>query len=105
MAEKVLEKDLMTDAELDNITGGATGYIYYKSDTQDGYSGYSALKVTGSLSKKEVLDTYSRTRDVNIHNLRDGEDGRFFVRDRDAQMVINEMSKRGYNFIDFNKMR
>ena len=74
-------------------------------DVVNGVSGYSALKVTGKLKKSEVLDTYSRTKTVNTNDLRDGVDGKFFVPDCYAQSLIDNMSARGYKFIDYNKMR
>ena len=88
--------------ELENVTGGATGYIYYLHDAKRG--GYDALKVTGKLKKSEVLDTYNRTRQGNEHDLRDGVDCKFFVPDRDVQMVIDNMTARGYEFINYEKM-
>ena len=104
--KKILDNELMTEEQLDNITGAATGYIYYMRDVDHGVVGYSALKVTGKLkTKADVFDTYSRTRNASIHDLRDGRDERFFVPERDAQMVINNMSARGYDFIDVNKMK
>ena len=102
MANEILKDEIMTEEQLENITGGATGYIYYMKDRQRG--GYDALKVTGKLSKSEVLDTYSRVRQGNEHDLRDGVDCKFFVPERDVQMVINNMTARGYEFIDCNKM-
>ena len=105
MAEKILDSELMTDSQLDNIVGGATGYIYYMRDVVGGVSGYSALKVTGKLEKSEVLDTYSRSKQGNIYDLRDGIDCKFFVPERQVQMVVNNMTARGYEFVDYNKMR
>ena len=102
MAEKILDNELMTEEQLDNVTGGATGYIYYLRNKERG--GYDALKVTGKLKKSEVLDTYNRTRTGSEYDLRDGVDCKFFVPDRDVQGVINNMTARGYEFIDYNKM-
>ena len=104
MTEKILDNELMTDDQLENITGGATGYIYYMRDVVGGVSGYSALKVTGKLKKSEVLDIYSRSRNGNIYDLRDGVDCKFFVPDSQVQMVVNNMTARGYEFVDYNKM-
>lgn len=104
--KKIPDNELMTETQLDNITGGATGYIYYMRDVNHGVVGYSALKVTGKLSsREEVFDTYSRTRPASIHDLRDGRDEKFFVPDSQVQMLINNMSARGYDFIDVNRMR
>ena len=103
MTDKILDNELMTDEQLENITGGATGYIYYLENERRG--GYDALKVTGKLKKSEVLDTYNRARNGNEQDLRDGVDCKFFVPYRDVQMLINNMSARGYEFVDYNKMR
>ena len=104
MANEILKDEIMTDDELDVVTGGATGYIYFKKDIVDGHSGYSAVKVSGKLKKSEVIDAYNRSTPMDIHDLRDGIDGKFFVRKRDSQMVVNNMTKRGYKFVNYDDM-
>ena len=102
MANEILKDEIMTEEQLENVTGGATGYIYYLENERRG--GYDALKVTGKLKKSEVLDTYNRAKQGNEHDLRDGVDCKFFVPDRDVQMVIDNMTARGYEFINYKKM-
>ena len=104
MAKEILKDEILSEDELDNVTGGATGYIYFKRDEVNGHSGYSAVKVSGKLKKSEVIDAYNRSTPMDIHDLRDGVDGKFFVRDKDSQMVVNNMQKRGYKFINYNDM-
>ncbi len=104
MTEEKFANEEMTEEQLENITGGATGYIYYMKDYGSG--GYFALKVTGRLrTRQEVYDTYSRTREVSIYDLRDGVDGKFYVPASQVQMLINNMSARGYDFVDADTMR
>ena len=99
-----MANEILKDEELDNVTGGATGYIYFRRNTVDGKKGYSAVKVSGRLKKNEVIDAYNRSVPMDIHDLRDGIDGKFFVRDKDAQMVVNNMTNRGYKFVNYDDM-
>ena len=104
MANEILKDEIMSDEQLDNVVGGATGYIYYRRNTVDGKRGYSAVKVSGRLKKSEVVDAYNRSVPMDIHDLRDGTDGKFFVRDKDVEMVRNNMQARGYKFINYDDM-
>lgn len=104
MSKEILKDEIMNDEQLDNVVGGATGYIYYRRNTINGKKGYSAVKVSGKLKKSEVVDAYNRSVPMDIHDLRDGVDGKFFVRDKDAEMVRNNMQARGYKFINYDDM-
>lgn len=104
LANEIFKEEIMSDEQLDNVVGGATGYIYYRRNTVDGKRGYSAVKVSGRLKKSEVTDAYNRSVPMDIHDLRDGVDGKFFVRDKDVEMVRNNMQARGYKFINYDDM-
>ena len=105
MTEEKFTNETMTEEQLENVTGGANGHIYYLEDEKNKGS-YFALKVTGRLrTQKEVLDIYDSTREANIHDLRDGVDGRFYVPQNMVDTVFKNMKKRGYEFVDFTELK
>ena len=102
MLNEKLKDEVMNEGELDNVTGGATGNIYYRRQNGN----YIALKVTGTFqTRAEGEDAYNHARDINPYNIQDGVDGRFTISKQDAGSFEAGMRARGYNFVNFDSLK
>ena len=105
MTEEKFANEMMTEEQLENVTGGATGYIYFLEDDKNKGS-YFALKVTGKLgTQEEVFATYDRTAKADFQNLKDGVDGKFYVPKKDVDMLVKNMLARHYEFVDVTELK
>ena len=104
MAEEKFTEEIMSDDELDVVTGGG-GYIYFKETiTLEGKS-YLGVKSNYSLSKRGVEELFNEGKTLNTKTMSDSSKGKFQISASQADAFRNKWSRQGYQFVNYDSMR
>ncbi|MBR4905045.1 MAG: hypothetical protein IKZ53_10290 [Selenomonadaceae bacterium] len=104
MANEILKDEIMSDDELDLVTGGA-GYIYFKETiTLDG-KGYLGVKSNYSLTRRGVEELFTEGETLNTRTMKDSSTGKFQISASQAEAFVNKWAKQGYQFVNYDTMR
>lgn len=87
--------ELMDLDELDNIVGGANGYIYCGRINVSGANGYHLVFSKEPMTKEQVTDAF-HSKPIFMHPYVDYEHSKKF---------FDDVKTKGYEVIDYAKMK
>ena len=89
------ELEQLSDYELDNIVGGANGYVYYTRVERPGIDGYYLVFSEKPMSKEEVRFCVYTTPHIFSS----------FIDYKDKDKFLDIAKAKGYEAIDCDKMK
>lgn len=99
--EKVFPDEIMSDDELENVTGGA-GYIYYMESFDQSGKIFVAVKSNYSLNRKGVEELFENGQKLNPNKMQDSDTGKFQIPANKSASFIEKWQSKGYKFINYN---
>lgn len=93
--EKILQDELMSDEELENIFGGSNGYVYYARVERPGIDGYYLVFSEKPMSKEGVRFCVYTTPHIISP----------FIDYKDKAKFLDIAKAKGYEAIDYDKMK
>lgn len=103
MAEEKFADEIMSDDELDDVTGGG-GYIYFKETTTLNGKSYIGVKSNYSLTKKGVEELFTEGDKLNVNTMKDSSTGKFQISASQADAFRNKWQRQGYQFVNYDSM-
>ena len=94
---------MLSDEELDNIVGGATGYIYYvhvNIETQ-GTNGYHLVFSKNPMTKEQINDFVDFSLPFNYND----SAVQAYVDYEHSKKFFDDAKAKGYEVIDYVKMK
>ncbi|MBR6014123.1 MAG: hypothetical protein IK062_10155 [Selenomonadaceae bacterium] len=99
--EKILQSEIMSDDELENVTGGA-GYIYYMESFDQNGKMFIAVKSNYSLNRKGVEELFANGEKLNPNKMKDSDVGKFQIPANKSASFMEKWQNKGYKFINYN---
>ncbi len=93
--EKILQGEILSDEELENIFGGSKGYVYYARVERPGIDGYYLVFSEKPMSKEEVRFCVYTTPHIISP----------FIDYKDKAKFLDIAKAKGYEAIDCDKMK
>lgn len=104
MAKEILRDEVMSDDELDVVTGGG-GYIYFKETIGLNGKSFLGVKSNYGLSKKGVEELFTEGKTLNANTMKDSSTGKFEISAEQADKFRNKWQRQGYQFINYDSMK
>ncbi len=89
------ELEQLSDEDLENIVGGANGYIYYGRTNVSGANGYHLVFSKEPMTKEEVTEAF-HSKPIFMQP---------FVDYKDSKKFFDDAKAKGYEVIDLTKMK
>ena len=104
MAKEILKDEMMSDDELDFVTGGG-GYIYFKETIGLNGKSFIGVKSNYGLTKRGVEELFTEGKTLNADKMKDSSTGKFEIPATQAETFVNKWQRQGYQFVNYDSMR
>ena len=104
MAKEILKDEIMSEDELDIVTGGG-GYIYFKETIGLNGKSFIGVKSNYSLTKRGVEELFTEGKTLNTKTMTDSSTGKFEISATQAETFKNKWQRQGYQFVNYDSMR
>ncbi len=103
MSKEILKDEIMSDDELDDVTGGG-GYIYFKETIGLNGKSFIGVKSNYSLTKRGVEELFTEGKTLDANKMKDSSNGKFEISASQAETFKNKWQRQGYQFINYDSM-
>ncbi len=103
MSKEILKDEIMSDDELDDVTGGG-GYIYFKETIGLNGKSFIGVKSNYSLTKRGVEELFTEGKTLNVNKMKDSSNGKFEISAAQAETFKNKWQRQGYQFVNYDSM-
>ncbi len=103
MTKEILKDEMMSDDELDVVTGGG-GYIYFKETIGLNGKSFIGVKSNYGLTKRGVEELFTEGKTLDVDNMKDSSTGKFEIPKAQAEAFMNKWQRQGYQFVDYDSM-
>ena len=103
MSKEILKDEIMSDDELDDVTGGG-GYIYFKETIGLNGKSFLGVKSNYSLTKRGVEELFTEGKTLDVNKMKDSSNGKFEISASQAETFKNKWQRQGYQFVNYDSM-
>ena len=103
MAKEILKDEIMSEDELDIVTGGG-GYIYFKETIGLNGKSFIGVKSNYSLTKRGVEELFTNGNALKTSTMKDSSTGKFEISESQAKGFVKKWQKQGYQFVNYDSM-